>query len=42
MEMHIVFGSTVKQKIYRKTFVIQHVISHLDTYLSTNPILSSM
>ena len=34
MEMHMEFASTVKHtRIYHKIFVIQHVISYLDTYL---------
>ena len=33
MEMHMVYASTVKHKHYHKTFVLQNVISHLDTYL---------
>ena len=32
----MVFTSTAKHKMYHKTFVIQHAISYLDTYLSTN------
>ena len=31
MEMHMVFASTLKQKIYHKAFVMQHIISHLHT-----------
>ena len=30
MEMHMIFERTVKKKICHKTFVVQHVISHLD------------
>ena len=29
-------ASTVKQKRHHKIFVIQHVISHFDTYLTTD------
>ena len=33
MIMYMVFASSVKHKIYDKTFV---VVSHLDTYLTAN------
>ena len=42
MKMHMVFANTAKQKMYQKTFVIQHVISHLDTYLRTNNFMYSI
>ena len=42
MEMHMVLASTVKYKIYDKTFVLQHVNSHLHTYLSTNHFMHSI
>ena len=41
MEMHMIFEPTVKKKIFHKIFVIQHVISDLDTYLFTNHFMRS-